>query len=344
MINYNFSHNEIEMLKKYRDQQNDFRLKLRFIALLMLAAGIDITSVASVIGKSLNTIINWLNKYISEGIDSINFFEYKPKQSYLNFFQINQVVIYVTFENPKIIKEIKEYINEKFGVDYTVEAVRVILKKRKLDVIRHKVHPGNPPTVEQQHEFIQKYNEQKMVDPPCSVRLFIDAMHLHHQNIPGQCWGDPKFVPVMDTNTGRIRLNILGAYNPENHSLLHLTGEENCNADRVIEFLKVIHRANSNAPKITLYSDNAKYFYAKKVKEWLAENPKIQFEFLPSYAPNLNLIERFWKYAKEQLVRNKYYKEYKTFRAKVFQFLNNVGDHIEKLHTLMVEKFQLIYA
>ncbi len=344
MITYSFSESEIEILNKYRDQQNDIRLKVRFIALLMIAGGIDITSVASITGKTVNTISNWLQQYISEGIDSMNSYDYKPKKPYLNFYQINQVVIYVTFENPKNLKEIKEYIKEKFGVDYTVEAVRMILKKRGLEVIRPKVHPGNPPTVEQQQEFIKQYNEQKESDPPGSVRLFGDAMHLHHQNIPGRCRGDPKYPPVMDTNTGRNRLNILGAYNPDTHSLLHLTGEENCNADRVIEFLNVVGRTYRYAPKITLFSDNATYFHAVKVTEWLANNPKIQIVYLPPYAPNLNLIERFWRYAKEKLVRNKYYKEYKTFRANVFQFLNNIDEHIDKLKTLMVEKFEIVYA
>jgi transposase len=344
MMTYKFSENEIEMLNKYRDQQNNIRLKVRFIALLMIADGTDITSVASITGKTVNTINNWLRQYISEGIDSMNSYDYKPKKPYLDFFQINHIVIYVTFEHPENLKQIKEYIKEKFGVDYTLEAVRLMLKKRGLSVIRPKVHPGSPPSLEQQQAFIDKYNEQKQTDPPGSVRLFMDAMHLHHQNIPGRCWGDPKFVPVMDTDTGRNRLNILGAYNPETHLFLHLTGEENCNADRVIRFLKNIGTVYSYAPKITVYSDNAKYFYAKKVNEWLADNPKIIINYLPCYAPNLNLIERFWKYAKDKLVKSKYYKEYKMFRAKVFQFLNNVGDHIEKLKTLMAERFQIVHA
>jgi len=65
-------------------------------------------------------------------------------------------------------------------------------------------------------------------------------------------------------------------------------------------------------------------------------------EFLPPYAPNLNLIERFCRYVKEHLVRNTYYKKYKTFRAKVFQFLNHVDEHTDELETLMVEKFQIV--
>jgi transposase len=236
------------------------------------------------------------------------------------------------------------YIKDKFGVDYASESVRMLIKKQGLEVIKPKVHPGCPPSVEEQQDFMNKYNEQKQNDPPCSVRLFIDAMHLLHQNMPGRCWGNPEFRPVMDTNTGRNRLNIFGSYNPETHSFLHLTGEENCNADRVVEFLKLILKTYSYASKITLYADNARYFRAAKVREWLKDNSLIQFNFLPSYAPNLNLIERFWKYAKEKLVKNIYYNKYKIFRAKVFQFLNNTGDHIDKLKTLMVEKFQIIYA
>ena len=341
---HDFTSDEIHILNKYRDKQSNARLKLRFVALLLLALKTDITLIASALGKTVTTIKNWYFMYISEGVDRLGSFNYKPGQSYLNFFEINQVVIYVTFENPGNVKQIKTCIKEKFGVDYTPESVRMMIKKQGLEVICPKVHPGSPPTVEEQKEFIKKYNEQKQNDPPGSVRLFIDAMHLIHQNMPGRCWGDPEFLPVMDTNTGRKRINIIGVYNPQSYSFLHLTGEENCNADRVVEFFKIIAKTYSCAPKITLYLDNAKYFRAAKVREWLKNNNMIQLIFLPAYAPNLNLIERFWKYAKEHLVKNIYYKEYKMFRAKVFQFLNNTEDHIDKLRTLMVEKFQIIKA
>jgi transposase len=344
MAAYNFSQDELDNLCNYRDKQNNSRLKTRFIALVMLAMGSEPAFAASVVGKKIITINKWLKQYIFKGIDSLNSFNYKPKRSYLNFNQINQTVIYVTFENPHNLKEIREYIKERYGIEYSIEAVRIMIKNHGLKTLYPKTHPGNPPAVEQQKKFIKDYNKQKVDDPPGSVRFFIDAMHLHHQNVPGRCWGDPNFRPVMNTNTGRKRLNILGAYNPETHNFLHLTGEENCNADRVAEFFEMIGRKCSDAPKITLYSDNAKYFYAKKVNGWLADNPKITLINLPPYAPNLNLIERFWKYTKDILIRNKYYKEYKMFRAKTFQFLNHIGDHIDKLKKLMVEKFEIVYV
>ena len=111
---------------------------------------------------------------------------------------------------------------------------------------------------------------------PGTVFLFGDGMHLVHQNIPALCWGDPPKPPVIKTNTGHKRLNILGAYNPDTHSFVHLTGEENCDAERVIEYFSVITAAYPMTPRIVLILDNAKYFKTKIVSQWLKDHPKFQ--------------------------------------------------------------------
>ena len=173
------------------------------------------------------------------------------------------------------------------------------------------------------------------------VILFCDAMHLIHQVILGFCWGDPKDPPILATNSGRKRINIMGGYDPESKGFVHYTNETNCNAETVILFFEEILKAYPDATSITLILDNAAYFHAKMVSEWL-KNKKITCWFLPPYAPNLNLIERFWRFTKKHLVRNNYYKEYKTFRAKVFRFLNNPAEHIDELTSLMRENFEII--
>lgn len=339
-----FSEDEVVRLKEYRDNQPDFRLKIRFISLLMLASGADIETVASAVGKCSKTVENWLRIYLSEGIGSLNSFDYKPKKSYLSTSEINQVIIFVIWENPSTLKEIREYIEEKFGITYNIETVRQLLKKHNLKVIRPKIIPGNTPAAEEQKKFIEEYEILKSSAEPGTKILFGDAMHLIHQNVPSYCWGDPAYPPVLETNSGRKRLNILGAYDPDTYSLIHLTGEENCNAERVIKYFDKILNNYLTAPKIYIILDNARYFHANLVKEHLEKHPKINLIFLPPYAPNLNLIERLWRVAKKELVRNKYYKEYKTFRAKVFQFLNNTDSWADQLKTLMVEKFEIVYA
>lgn len=342
ITDYKFQNDEIQSLKSYRDEQMDVRLKVRFIALLMLAQGISIEIVASSIGKSVKTIENWFQQYKTKGIDSLNSFHYKPKQTFLSKEQIEQTIAWVKETNPEKVKEIREYIKEQFHVIYSVEAVRQLLHKQGLKLLRPKLIPGNPPSEEEQKKFVEKYHTMKSSCESGTVFLFVDGMHLVHQTIAGLCWGDPHDPPVIETNTGRKRLNILGAYNPDTHSFIHLTGEENCDAKRAIEFFSFSIEAYPNAPKIIVILDNAPYFKAKAVTQWLKEHPKLQVEPLPAYAPNLNLIERFWRFVKARLVKNTYCKKYISFRAKVFQFLNHVDEYTDELKTLMVEKFQII--
>lgn len=337
-----FTENQIRMLEKYRDVQKDYRLRNRFIALLMLAAGDCLEKIASIIGCNVKTVKNWLDIYTTEGIESLNTFNYKPKKCYLGFHEVNQVIIYVIFNSPRNIGIIVNYIENKFGVTYSEETVRQLLKKHGLKYFRPKTVPGSPPSVEEQERFIEIYF--KLASLPRTRVFFGDAMHLIHQNVPAQCWGDPQCPPVCETNTGRKRLNILGAYDPDAHSFIHLTGEENCNADRVIQFLEIVQKKNSDCDNIYIIVDNASYFYAEKVRDWLKVNKNINLLFLPPYSPNLNLIECFWRFAKDHLVKNKYYEKYKTFRANVFRFLNNIEDHIEELESLMVKKFEIVKA
>ena len=148
--NYKFSDQEIELLNQYRDNQDDARLKARFIALLMLAEGIEINKVASILGKSTKTIENWHRQYQSKGIESLNYFQYKPKKCYLNDEQIEQLVAWVKTTNPANLKQARQYIKDQFKVKYSTEAIRKLLHKQGLKLLRPKVIPGNAPSEEEQ--------------------------------------------------------------------------------------------------------------------------------------------------------------------------------------------------
>jgi transposase len=339
---HRFRQEEIHALRYYRDRQRDGRLKIRFLGLLLLADQLPIEQVATLIGRSVKRLKTWGHQYLTQGIDSLNSFNYKPKQTYLTPSQGEQLVAWVKETAPAKTKQVRAYIQEHFTVNYTVEAVRQVLHKHGLKRLRPKEVPGKPPSEEAQGIFVAQYEAMKAASAPGTVFAFGDAMHLVHQNEPGYCWGDPKDPPIIKTNSGRKRLNILGAYTPADHSFVHVTGEENCNAERVVVLLETVEQAYSSAPKIVLFVDNARYFKATVVAEWLKGHPRLQVEPLPTYAPNLNLIERFWKFVKEHLVKNTYYEHYKTFRAHVFRFLNHVEDYLDELKSLMVEKFEII--
>ena len=145
-----FNDNEINLLNEYRDHQDDSRLQLRFIAMLLLAKKSDISFVSSIIGKSERTIENWYHKYQTKGIDSLNSFQYKPRKTFINKEQIQEVVSWVRKTNPANTKEVRNYIKKHFKVSYSIEGVRRILKKNGLKLLRPKVIPGKPPSEEEQ--------------------------------------------------------------------------------------------------------------------------------------------------------------------------------------------------
>ena len=240
---------------------------------------------------------------------------------------------------------IQEYIQNTFQVSYTLSNISKLMEKLDLKWLRTKTIPGKSPSLEDQVQFVLRYHQVKEFaqNDQGIIQLFGDGMHLHHQVIPSFCWGDPHDPPVINTNSNRKRLNILGAYSLQNQQLIHLTSEENCEAQRIVLFFDKLIQAYPDKHTIVLYLDNAPYFYAPVVRDWLEQHPQLIIDSLPTYSPNLNLIERLWRLVKKKLVRNRYYEKYSTFRAQVFQLLNHIGLYEKELRSLITENFQIIW-
>jgi len=87
--------------------------------------------------------------------------------------------------------------------------------------------------------------------------------------------------------------------------------------------------------------DNARYYRSKAVQEYL-ETSRIKLVFLPPYAPNLNLIERFWKFLKKNVLYNRYYETFDEFREACETFFKNPHKYQRELRSLLTANFELI--
>ena len=91
---------------------------------------------------------------------------------------------------------------------------------------------------------------------------------------------------------------------------------------------------------ITLVLDNAKYQHAAAVKA-LAAGLGIHLEFLPGDSPNLNLIERLWKFLKRRALYGRYHPDFASFRAAIETEIEQLPTtHHVALTTLMTLNFQ----
>lgn len=138
--------------------------------------------------------------------------------------------------------------------------------------------------------------------------------------------------------SGRRRYNVLGAWNGVTRQLIHVTNDTRVSSDTMVESLGRI-AAQATGPT-TLVLDNARYQRCAAV-EAEAKRLGIVLLFLPSYSPNLNVIERLWRFTKKKALRGKHYADFATFRAAIDECLNRIPtDHREALASLMTLKFQ----
>lgn len=168
---------------------------------------------------------------------------------------------------------------------------------------------------------------------------FVDAAHLLHNAEPAEGWIKRGTTVELKTNSGRNRLNVLGAYSPDDHTLISIEETESCDAELVCQLLRKIRKANPGK-WLLLVLDNARYQRATRVQA-LAKQLHIRLLFLPPYSPNLNLIERFWKFLRKKITRNTYYATFAEFQAAIQGLLANLTTYTEELATLMTEKFHL---
>jgi transposase len=109
-----------------------------------------------------------------------------------------------------------------------------------------------------------------------------------------------------------------------------------------IEFLKLIEENNIEADKIVFFVDNARYYYNGDVIEYVTSSKQLEMVFLPPYAPNLNLIERLWKFMKRKTLYNRYYPSFKDFKEALGNFFMRLPQHYDELASIITDEFQVV--
>jgi transposase len=169
---------------------------------------------------------------------------------------------------------------------------------------------------------------------------FVDAAHFVLGSFIGCLWCIARiFIP---SSSGRSRYNVLGVIDAVTHQLITVCNETYINACSVCELLHKIREVSVNEIPITLVLDNARYQRCALVKE-LADKLKIEMLFLPSYSPNLNLIERLWKWVKKDCLYCKYYECFDKFKEAISQSLLQVSkaERKKEMDSLLALNFQL---
>lgn len=167
--------------------------------------------------------------------------------------------------------------------------------------------------------------------------FFVDAAHFVFGTFLGCLWSFTRI--FVRAASGRQRFNVLGAWNAITRELIAVTNTTVVNTETMCQLLHKIAAVGLSGP-ITLVLDNARYQRNATVQD-LAAQLGITLLFLPSYSPNLNLIERLWRFLKRHSIYGRYHPTFSDFKAAIEETIDGLSTtYADQLATLMTLQFQ----
>jgi transposase len=296
--------------------------------------------IADILNLDENTICTWIGKFEqSENIEAyltLNYTAYLGKLSYSFLGKLDAIVENSTYSDTKpIISEVKKC----FGVSYSSSGIHKLLKRLGFSY-KEKVALPSKLDVAKQAVFVEKYEkiEQNLTDK-CAI-FFMDAVHPQHNTHTLKAWlrkGKPSYTL---TNSGRNRLNINGLYNPHTQETI-ITYHKTINAQAAIKTFEKLKAHHPDKENLYIFADNAKYYVSKILKAYLVENPRIKLIHLPAYSPNLNLIERLWKYLRKEIINPNYYEKFEQFSLAIENFFDLIHNKKDEIAQFIGTKFRM---
>jgi transposase len=338
MKDYTLSKEKIAELEKFHRSLRDKRQADRIKAVIALSKGWSAAQVAEILLFDENTSRHYFERYQQGGVPALLDDSYSGAEPKLDVHQMSELEGYLEEYILPDAKSVIAHIDKQYGVHYSVSGVTDLLHRLGFSYKKPTHVPGKQDPAQQQ-AFLEEYAHLKASKSENDPIYFADATHPQHNSIPSYGWIKKGQEKELKANCGRQRLNINGAINIE--TLEPTTGfYDTNNADSTIDLFSKIEAKHPDAKVIYIIVDNARYYRSCLLKEY-TEGTKIKLIFLPPYSPNLNLIERYWKFFKKKVLNNRYYETFDEFKLACQRFFQKRKKYLPELQALLTEHFHI---
>lgn len=317
----------------------DLLVQKRALCLHMKFLNFEHEAISSVLGCNRGTVSNYLDIYESGGYEGLCRNVYNSPCSDLDAYR-HTIEADFRQNPPRSVKEAAQRIKELVGIERSHSRVRAFLHRIGMKPLRTGQIPAKADALQQQRfhdETLQPLLAQAKAGK-CHV-LFLDSVHFVLAAFIAIVWSFERV--FVKTAPGRFRLNVIGAIHATSQELTALYNTTYITATTVVELLEDIARKYAGRP-IHIILDNARYQHCQFVKD-AALRLNITLVFLPPYSPNLNLIERLWKFVKAEVCAANYFPDAQTFQNAIVDFLNSLHTKSRKkeLKSKLAHNFQL---
>lgn len=310
----------------------------RIKAILFLNQGFNYEETAKLLMLDETTIRRYEKEYKESGVDGLLECRYQGSQSLLTEQEEEEITKYLQEHICQTVKSVVSYMKDTYGKGYSIEGATHLLHRLHFVYKKTKVIPGKVDHAKQE-QFKKEYEELKQAKKPEDKIYFVDACHPQHNNEPFYGWIYKGKEKAIKTNSGRERVNLNGALNLENMDITVLS-EETINRHAVMRLVLALEE-KQRAGEIYIIADNASYNHSYELQLFLDDHPRTHFKYLPPYSPNLNIIERLWRFFHEKH-HDKYFEKFKEFEQTVLSFFQNIHQYDNELKTLLTDSFQTL--
>ena len=326
MLQLNLSKAEIQRLNYERYYYPCPHVQKRIQAVYFKTMGISNKMIGKLTGIHREIVGDWIRVYLKGGFEALCQNNYGTNKSELEKHSDGILQSFIQ-RPPMTAKEAKARIEELTGISRSPSQVRAFMKRHGLRYLQTGHIPAKADA-EKQQQWVKTTLEpaiQEAQKGECHL-LFMDAAHFILQPFICALWCVARL--FIKASAGRNRINVLGAVNAITKEIITFNNTTYITAETIIVFFKKLREHYGDIPlKIVL--DNARYQHCKLV-EAAAKQMNITLLFLPSYSPNLNIIERLWKFTKKKILYAKYYETPAKFHNAIANALAELAQKARK--------------
>ena len=332
-----FTTAERKALHHWRFHHPHPRVQLKMEALYLKSQGSSPQDICRLCALSKTTFYRYLHAYRKGGMEKLKEVPFHRRHSELADYR---AIIEADFRQrpPASVAEAAQRIEQLTGLKRGPTQVRQFLKSLGMKVRKVGQIPAKAD-VEAQESFKTEELEPRLEEAKSGQRVvfFMDAAHFVFAPFLGLVWCFERL--FVKAPSGRQRLNVLAALNATTREIFTVKNLTYITSETVCELLRLLAGAHPTVP-ITIVLDNARYQRCQLVQN-LAQSLGIELLFLPPYSPNLNLIERFWKFVKKKCLYSKYYADHHAFQQAIIACIEQAPtQYRDELESLLTLKFQ----
>lgn len=312
-----------KLLERMYRQSRHHQVRQRAHCLILANQGVKVEELMRVFQVSYKTIYNWFNRWESQGIIGLYNQPGQGSKPTFNAEQKAQIREWAKLE-PRQLKQVEQKVKEEWGISISTKTIKRILKAFSMSWHRMRRAVGGEPDPQEYKEKQVQLEEFKRLEDEGKLDLYyLDEVGFCRIPSVPYGWQDMgTYLNIPSCRTGR--LNVLGILNRANHLETYVS-TQSINSDVVIACIDTFF---PTVDKLTVIVVDQSSIHTSdaildKLEEWQERN--IIIFVLPSYSPELNLIEILWRFIKYAWLEIEAYSSWETFVASVEKILREFG-------------------